>query len=406
MSSQAFRFHVAAMQPRPIPQARAQRRHRLAPYLIAFVVAFSVTGCSATHQEVQASGDVLVRTGTTPIGWVAMFALMTFAAVFLSVFLVVFLGIAGGELIDSIRSRKFLQTIGWMISFPIVVGLIGLMALGLSANTFFKYQTTVITASRTTSELKVEQKRLIGSDLVRTWKYKDIAYIEFNYQPESGPSDSPTPPQGNVYVGGSDRTQYQVFDGSACPARKLAEAVTSATGVPIIVHSGYRDIASYESFLTQIRCGIQSPFHPTSWSQYPAEAWRVLDLPFLWRWPWALPIVAAQLVLVAATVTIIARWRASTCPTLVMVAVCALAGLAVVGMNVFATKSHGGWPGALALLALISARMVGRRLIPSESPGKSETPEPSESPGNSETPEPSESPGNGETSGRPTSDQS
>jgi hypothetical protein len=42
--------------------------------------------------------------------------------------------------------------------------------------------------------------------------------------------------------------------------------------------------------------------------------------------------------------------------------------LAIAAMHVFATRSHGSWPGALARLLLISATVVDRRLTPQAQP--------------------------------------
>jgi hypothetical protein len=349
-----------------IPPARRRRRSQLAPCLVALVVAFSLGACSATHQEVQANGDVLVRTGTTALGTVAMFFVMVIAAIVISGFLIAAVGGIGSHLIDSARSRKFIQAVGWTLSLPLILGLIGAMAWGMAATTAFRYQTSIVTASSARRELKVEQKRLLGGDAVRTWEYDNITQMEFDYIPASGSGDDYAPPQGMVYVRGSDRTRSLIFSGSACPGRDLADAVALATNVPIRVHSGGlggRDIASVGSFLTQIRCGLKRPFHATDWRQYPAEAGRVLDLPFLWRWPWAVPIVAGQLALIAGVFVIVARWRASTCPTPILVCICVVAGLGIAAMHVFATKSYGSWPGALALFALISGSFVSRRLL-------------------------------------------
>jgi hypothetical protein len=361
----ADRVRGAARRTEPIPEARTPRRSQLAPCLVVLVVAFSLAACSATHQVVQPDGDILVRTGPSALGWVPMFFGMIFVAVFIPIFLVIAVGITGSELVRSVHSRKFLQAVGLMLLIPIIIGFVGAITWGVAANTAFKYQTAIVTASSTRKELKVEQERLLGSDSVRTWRYEDIAMIEFDYIPASGGGDNYTPPQGFVYVRGSEQVRSRIFDGSACPARKLADAVASATGAPIRVHVrglGGRDVASIGSFLTQMRCGIEHPFRPSSWRQYPAEAWRVLDLPFLWQWPWAVPIIVGQLALIAGALAIIAQWRKSACSTLLMVSVCVVVGLSVVAMNVFAARSYGSWPTALALLVLILARFVARRL--------------------------------------------
>jgi hypothetical protein len=340
---------------------KASRQIRwLAPYLTVLVVGLSLSACSSTHQEVRANGDVSVRSGPTLLGWVAMFPGVILVAVIIGIVALFFLVSAGSAFKDSIHSRKWLQAAALALSFPVIVGLPGLLGWWTAANTVLKYQTAVVTASSSRGELTVERGRLIGSNAVRSWKYKDIAEIRFTYIPASGDGQNYRPSQGVVYVRGADRTLTEIFDGSPCTARKLADAVVSAAHVPIHVHSGIWDISSPTSFLTQIRCGVENPVRPTNWSEYPAEVWRVLDLPFLWRWPWSVPIVLAQLVLIAASLVIVARWRASKCPRLMMVAVCALAALGIVAMHIFAVWSYGRWPGALALFVLISSMFLRR----------------------------------------------
>ncbi len=46
-----------------------------------------------------------------------------------------------------------------------------------------------------------------------------------------------------------------------------------------------------------------------------------------------------------------------------MIAVCCLAVLGIAAMNIFATRSYGSWPAALALFLLISAMVVRRVLF-------------------------------------------
>jgi hypothetical protein len=301
-----------------------------------------------------------------------MFAGVTIGAVVIGGFLIVASAMAGGELTGSLRSGRYRRALGWLLLIPVVLAVVGLMGWGLAANTVFRYQTAEVTASRTMGELTVEQRRPLGGGAARTWNYDDIAVIEFDYIPASG-GENPTPPQGVVYVGGSDGSRSQIYAGSACVARDLADAITSATSVPIRVHSGGRDIASYGSFLTQIRCGVQEPFRPTSWREYPAEAWRVLDLPFLWRWPWALPVVLGQLVLIAAALIVISRWRAGAVPRIAMVAVLIVAGLGVAALHIVAATSYGSWPAALALFALFSGKFVAGRLQRTDRPRAGET---------------------------------
>jgi len=56
----------------------------------------------------------------------------------------------------------------------------------------------------------------------------------------------------------------------------------------------------------------------------------------------------------------IARWRDDRCPKIVMVAVCGVAVLGIVAMHLFAAKSYGRWPAALALFVMISMLFVRR----------------------------------------------
>lgn len=95
-------------------------------------------------------------------------------------------------------------------------------------------------ASRSADELSVARSRLIGHDEVRRWDYREITGIEFEYVPGTS-GDGGTPPRGVVSVRTAGGRQARIFDGSPCPARDLADAVTSATGVPIRVKAGPRD---------------------------------------------------------------------------------------------------------------------------------------------------------------------
>ncbi len=341
---------------------RGRRRDGLTLQLVTLVAALSVTACSSTHQETRPTGDVLVRSGPTLLGWAAMLIPAVLAAAVILTIGLVLLAVAGEAFTDSVKSRKFFQAIASALSLPVVVGVVGAMGWLVAANTVLKYQTAVVTASSTSGELTVRQGRLVGGPTVRSWHYTDIAEIRFDYIPGTGGEDS-TPPRGVVYVRGAGQEASPIFDGSPCPARELAEAVSTATKVPIHVRSGFRDISSIGSFLTQIRCGIQRPPHPTGGTSFAAEAWRVLDLPFLWRWPWSVPIVIGQILLIAVALVAIARWRDERCPRIVMIAVCCLAVLGIAAMNIFATRSYGSWPAALALFLLISAMVVRRVLF-------------------------------------------
>ncbi len=46
-----------------------------------------------------------------------------------------------------------------------------------------------------------------------------------------------------------------------------------------------------------------------------------------------------------------------------MIAICCLAALGIAAMHIFATRSYGSWPAALALFLLISAMFVRRYLF-------------------------------------------
>jgi hypothetical protein len=198
------------------------------------------------------------------------------------------------------------------------------------------------------------------------WSYDELASVDFDYVPGSGGEDH-IPPRGNVYVHAIGQERVLVFDGSPCAARELADSVTSRTGAPLVVNSGGRDLSSLGAFATQLRCGIDDPIQANSWSDYPAEIWRVLDLPFLWRWPWALPIVAAQVALIVGALTVVGRLRNGTSRNrAIMVMVCIAARSCIVVMHVFATKSYGNWPGALALFALLSGKFAAKRLFLSD----------------------------------------
>jgi hypothetical protein len=337
---------------------RTRRPRRVIPGLLLLAASLSLTACSTTQQKVQPDGDVVVRTGTTTLGWILMFAGVTVAAVILCMFLVVTVGVASGSFKDSLDSKKRLQAVAWILAIPVILGVLGVMAWAIAANTLLKSQSTIATASRERGELRSTQRYLIGDDKIQIWKYGDLKRIEFQYIA----ANDNTPPQGVVSVRESNHGISQIFSGSACPARSLANALSSATGLPIDVRAGNRDIASYGSFLTQIRCGVKKPFNPSGWRQYPTEAWRVLDLPFLWRWPWALPVVIAEIALVAGFTGIIALYRASRLSKPITVAIGGVIVLAFAAINVFATRSHGSWPAALALFALIAASIAKRSL--------------------------------------------
>ncbi len=69
-----------------------------------------------------------------------------------------------------------------------------------------------------------------------------------------------------------------------------------------------------------------------------------------------------ELALIAAALLAIARRRAAAIPRIAMVAVLVAAGVGVAALHVFAARSYGSWPAALALFALFSANLVMKRL--------------------------------------------
>jgi hypothetical protein len=338
-------------------RARSGSRARLSMWLATSV---SLTACAATHQEVRPDGTVLLRAGNTTLGWIVLFLEMMFAGAILLLFLCTALAITGGEFVNSVRSGKLRQALGWAALLPVFVAVPIGMGSYLAANTAFKSQTAVVTADNGRHELTVERRRLLGNDAVHRWAYEDIATIQFDYIPAGNASEG-SPPQGLVYLQASDRPREQVYDGAACTARKLADGVAAATGAELRVRSNGRDIAGYGSFLTQLRCGIKEPLQVTDWRRYPSELWRVLDLAFLWNWAWALPVVAGQLALIAAACLVAGRWGSPGLRKPVAVVICVAAGLAVVALHIVATRTYGRWPGALALLALVSARIFAGR---------------------------------------------
>ncbi|WP_324784539.1 hypothetical protein [Streptomyces sp. H51] len=270
------------------------------------------------------------------------------------------------EIADAVREKRLLAGAGWICLSSLIVAVLGVMGWAVAANTLFRHQTTVVTASGVRGELKVTRERPVGSDAEETWKYSSIAEVQFDYHPGSQTAEGSMPPQGVVYIHGIDGSRSKVFDGKACPARDLASTVASASRARLKVNAGYRDISSPMSFLTQIRCGIDRPFRPTAWSRYPSEAGRVLDIPFLWRWPWAIPIVMGQIAALVVAVITIGRWRERKCSRLTMISVCVFAALLIVGVNILAARSYGSWPGVLALLALMSNWILKRRLSAGE----------------------------------------
>jgi hypothetical protein len=46
-----------------------------------------------------------------------------------------------------------------------------------------------------------------------------------------------------------------------------------------------------------------------------------------------------------------------------LVTVCVTAAATLVGVNVFAAVSHGRWPAFLALVALVTGKLAGKRIM-------------------------------------------
>jgi hypothetical protein len=327
------------------------------------VLGLGLPPCSKTRQRVEADGDVVLSSGPTLLGWTGIWALTVFAAVFFTFFILLsVVGIGSGS-IDALRERKILPALGWALMMLVFAGAGAFGAWQTALQTALKHHETTVTASPSEHALTAERRRPFGADEVRRWGYEDITRLDYKYVPGTS-GETSSPPQGIVHVVGSDQTRTKIYDGSACTARDLADGINSVVGVPLRVDTGWRDLSGFPGFLTQLRCGTAQPFRPTSLTEYPAEAWRVLDLPFLWHWPWSLPVVVGQLGLLVGAAFVDGRWRARRRGVLVRAVGWILAAAGVAALNVLAANSYGSWPAALALLALLSMQFAGKRLRP------------------------------------------
>lgn len=344
------------------PEAGLAPQRRLLLSVVLMAVLFA--GCSATRQRVTPEGDVIVRTGNTLLGSILLLAITVFVSLMLFVIIAVSIAAGWDFLTDADRPPLLRRILTTILVLPFAVGFIGLFAAMFAAATVFRYHSVTVTASEAERQLTVQRERLAGGDSLHSWAYEEIVAIDYLYVPGDNEGAKP---QGHVSLLSSSGVESSIFEGPACPARKLTEAVAATTKVPVRVKSlalGGQDISSPGSFLNNLRCGTARPFHPTDWGRYPSEAIRVLDLPFLWRWVWAGPIIFGQTALLVSMVVLVKRWRASRLYTAALLAGCAVAFMAVIAMNVFATRSYGTWPAALALLALISIKWAHKRLDP------------------------------------------
>jgi hypothetical protein len=324
-----------------------------------FVLALLPIGCSATHNALLANGDVVLRAGPTKLGWAGLVAVTVAFTAFLAFATVTVVGIMCEQVAEAARTRHFLSVAGGLAASLFAAGVVALMGWGVAANTVLKYQTTVVRVSG--REVSVTRSRVLGHDEVLRWDAREIASIEFEYRPGSG-GDENAPPQGVVSVRTKRGAQARVFEGSPCPARRLADALTSATGVPVRVKAGSPDISSWSALVTQLRCGIAQPFHAKTRREYPAEVSRVLGLPQLWHWPWLLPFLASQLLLVASLWIVDRRWLEPAGSTALRLAIWVPVVVTIVALHLVAASSLGNWPAALAVLALLSAKAAASRL--------------------------------------------
>jgi hypothetical protein len=325
------------------------------------VVILGISGCAASHPAVESNGDLVVQTGNTILGWILLTAGAVLGLVFFTLIggLMIFMLLAEG-CIENVRSRRFLQAGGFAMLALVLASVLGWAIYSIAMLSLFKYQSTVVTASTQRSELTVERQRLLGGNETSTWRYADISAVDFEYIPGAAGEQS-IPPRGVVSLLSKGQST-PVFDGSPCPARDLANAIETATKVQLRVHSGIRDLSGFGPFFTQLRCGIDQPFQVDDWRHYPEQAWRVLDFPFLWRWPWGFPVVIAEVGFIALVLVMIRRQRESDSGLLVTVSVVGVAVVGVVLLNIFATWSYGSWPAALALIVLI-ALFVAKRVF-------------------------------------------
>jgi hypothetical protein len=369
--------------------------------LLLVGIALTLAACSATHQEVRPDGDVVVRSGPTTLGWIWMGAVTCFVAVFLAVSLVTVVGIIGEEVVERVRDKQAFRAAGWALLLPMFVGFVGVIGWAVAWGTVLQYQRTVVTASRADRQLTVERSRPIGSDEKRRYPYDAIENIEFDYIPGSG-GENGSPPHSVVYVGAVGHRRAQIFDGDVCTARKLAGAITQATGVRTrVVGSDLPDISSYDSLFTQLRCGTKRSVPPTTLIAYPGELWHALDMPFLWEWPWAIPVLLAQCAL-AAVVAVATRHSMIGGFIALM-----LAAFGIFALNLLAASESGRYPGSLGLLALIAIGLGSRGLRRKfmARPSADETrPVVSVDPRRPRGPEPGQSPSASSEQGKPDSE--
>jgi hypothetical protein len=240
-----------------------------------------LSGCaSSTHREIDDAGTVVVHSGPTVIGW----ALIGFGTVIGTIVLIgVLLGMPVA-IFDAIRDevdearepRNWWKITGLAAAVPLLFAFLGLFAWAFASATVLHFHGSVVTASHAKAEVEVKRTRLIGGSDVRTWRYADIASIEFHYVPATGDE----PASGTVYVRAQDRTRALIFEGEPCPARDLAEAMRSATNAPVKIDSGTPIVASFGALFTRVRCGIQRPWHPTP-HEFPTWAIVVSVLLFV-----------------------------------------------------------------------------------------------------------------------------
>jgi hypothetical protein len=327
----------------------------------------------------------------TTFTWIEWWVGLIVGGVIITFIFGVVLVAVGTEALDSVRGRepRYLRAFGLALLILPILGLASVFAWALAANTVLKYENSVVTVSRAAGQLTVVRSRAVGGDQVRRYDYGTIEAIEFDYVPGSGGEDS-TPSQGVVYLRASGKRRSQIFDGSPCPARALADAIGKTTGLPIRVESGGMDISSFGAFFTQLRCGIQRPAEPTGTTKGPGgttkaasgptspaghtaprpggttsfltAVWQGLDVTVLWQWPWASLILVGEVLLVGGAVAIRMRYGSGvgTAPSM-------LAALGVVVLLALAVGRSGRWPGILGLVALI-AFFVARRLSKDEGP--------------------------------------
>jgi hypothetical protein len=246
-------------------------------HLMLVLSALLLSGCtSTTHQEIGNAGDVVVRSGPTVLGWASMGLVILIGTIVLIALFLVMPAAIVGEVRDELERRNWWKVMGLAAALPLLLALLGVIAWALAGATVLRSHGTVVIASHTRAEVEVKRTRLIGSPDARTWKYADVASIEFKYVPptEDGPA------LGTVHLRARDRTRALIFEGEACPARDLAEAMRSATDVPVKVDSGMPVVTSFGALFSRLRCGIERPWHPSG-DEFPTWAIVVSVLLFV-----------------------------------------------------------------------------------------------------------------------------